>query len=91
VVDISLGGLQAQYVSSRMFHYKPSKLSIQSEDGVVKIERIYFKIISDYRCARISGNDYLRICGLKFINLSEHQKKRINQLIQNYTWMPLKA
>ena len=85
LVDISLGGLRAQYVSSKMFSYKQNTLSIETDDGVVKIEHIPFKIISDYKYTRLPGNTYLRKCGIKFSDLSENHKLQVNKLIRDYS------
>jgi c-di-GMP-binding flagellar brake protein YcgR len=85
LVDISLGGLRAQYASSEMFLYKQNTLSIETDNGVIKIENIPFKIISDYKYTRLPGNTYLRRCGIKFSDLSENHKRQLNKLIQNYS------
>jgi len=85
LIDISLGGLRAQYVSSDIFLYKNNVLSIETDDGSVKIEHIPFTIISDDKHTRLPRNTYLRRCGIKFSNLSKGHKRQLNQLIQNYS------
>jgi hypothetical protein len=84
LVDISLSGLRAQYVSSEIFPYQHKTLSIETYDGVVKIEHIQFKLISDYKHTPLPGNTYLRRCGIKFINLTEKHKRQLNLLIRDY-------
>jgi len=85
IVDISSGGLRAQYVCSDMFPYKQDVLSIVTDDGIVKIEDIPFKIITDYKFTRLPDNKYLRRCGIKFGNLTDSHKLQLNQLIRDYS------
>ena len=85
LVDISLGGLRAQYVASDMYPYKQDALSIVTKDGKVKIEDIPFKIITDYKYTRLPDDSYLRRCGIKFGTLSGSHKQKLNQLIRDYS------
>lgn len=85
ILDISLGGLRAQYVGSEMYPYNHETLSILTDDGIAVIEDIPFKIITDYKFTRLPDNTWLRRCGIKFENLSDKHKLHLNQLIQNYS------
>jgi len=81
IVDISIGGLQAQYVGADMHEYDKNILSIETADGAIMIENIPFKVITDYNYTNLPDNTYLRRCGLKFGKLSEKQTQQINELI----------
>lgn len=85
IVDISLGGCRAQYVATEMYPYKHDLLSIVTKDGKIKIEDIPFKIITDHKCTCLPDDTYLRRCGLKFGNLSDHHKQQLNYLIRDYS------
>ena len=85
ILDISLGGLRAQYISADMFPYHHETLTILTDDGIVKIENIPFKVITDFKFTRLPDNTWLRRCGIKFGVLSEKHKQYLNQLIQNYS------
>jgi hypothetical protein len=67
-----------------MFAYKQHTLSIETDDGTVKIGEIPFKVMTDYKYTRLPGDTYLRRCGLKFQHLTESHKRRLNQLIRDY-------
>ncbi len=84
-MDISLGGLRAQYIASGIYPYKDDVLSIVTKDGKVKIENIPFKIITDYIYTRLPDDSYLRRCGIKFGKLSDSHKQQLNHLIQVYS------
>ena len=84
IVDISLGGVRAQYVGERMYAYTQQTLSIETDDGALKIVDIPFKIITDFKYTRLPEDKYLRRCGIKFRNLSDSHKNQLNQLIRNY-------
>jgi hypothetical protein len=85
ILDISFGGLRAQYVCSDIFPYKSDVLSIVTDDGIVKIEDIPFKIITDYKFTRLPDNTYLRRCGIKFGSLTDSHKLQLNQLMRDYS------
>ena len=84
IVDISTGGVRAQYVGPRMFEYNQNRLSIETDDGAVKIVAIPFKVITDYKYTRLPGDVCLRRCGIKFGKLSDSHKNQLNQLIRDY-------
>jgi YD repeat-containing protein len=84
-IDVSMGGLRAQYVGPDMHQYEKNILSIETDDGNIKIEDIPFKVITDYKFTRLPDNSYLRRCGIKFGELSEYNKTQINKLIEEYT------
>jgi hypothetical protein len=84
IVDLSLGGLRAQYVRSSILPYKQNTLSIETDDGEVIISEIPFKVITDYKHTRLPGDVYLRRCGFKFGSLSDSHKNLLNQLIRDY-------
>jgi len=81
IVDISIGGLQAQYVGTDMHQYEKNILSIETADGATRIENIPFKVITDYNYTNLPDNTYLRRCGLKFCELSENQIQQIKEFI----------
>lgn len=81
IVDISTGGLQAQYVGADMHQYEKNILSIETDDGAIRIENIPFKVITDYNYTNLPDNTYLRRCGIKFGELSENQIRQIKELI----------
>jgi c-di-GMP-binding flagellar brake protein YcgR len=81
IVNISNGGLQAQYVGTDMHQYEENKLSIETDDGSIRIDEISFKVISDNIFTNLPDNSCLRRCGIRFIALSENQKKQISILI----------
>ena len=84
IVDLSLGGIRAQYVRSSMLTYKQNTLSIETDDGEVIISEIPFKVITDYKHTRLPGDAYVRRCGIKFGNLSDSHKNQLNQMIRDY-------
>jgi len=81
VVDISIGGLQAQYVGTDMHQYEKNILSIETNDGAIKVENIPFKVITDHNYTPLPDNTYLRICGIRFDKLSKNHILQINELI----------
>jgi len=81
IVDISIGGLQAQYVGADVHQYEKNILSTETDDGAIRIENIPFKVITDYSYTNLPNNTYLRRCGLKFGELSENQIQQIKELI----------
>jgi len=85
IVDVSTGGLHAQYVGADMHQYEKNILSIETDDGTIKIENIPFKVITDYNYIPLPDNTYLRRCGIKFGKLSENHIQQINELIANCT------
>lgn len=85
IVDISTGGLQAQYVGADMHQYEKNILSIETYDGAIRIENIPYKVITDYNYTNLPDNTYLRRCGLKFVELSEKQIQQIKKLIAEYS------
>ena len=85
ILDISFGGLRAQYVGTDMFPYNHEKLSIVTDDDLLQIEDIPFKIITDYKYTRLPDNTYLRRCGVKFVTLSDNHKQQLHQLIRDYS------
>ncbi|CAD7839260.1 MAG: hypothetical protein [Olavius algarvensis Delta 4 endosymbiont] len=81
IIDISMGGLQAQYVGTDMHQYEKNILSVETVDGALKIENIPYKVITDYSYTHLPNNTSLRRCGIKFDNLSDNQIRQIKELI----------
>ena len=88
VIDVSMGGLRAQYVGPDMHLYEKNILSIETDDGNIKIEDIPFKVITDYKFTRLPDNSYLRRCGIQFGKLSEYHKQQLVKLIAEYSSNP---
>lgn len=85
ILDLSLSGLQAQYSAPAMLKYEHPMLSITSNDGAVKIDDLPFKVVADNKITNLPNFTQLRRCSLKFENISDKNKKLLNQIIQNYS------
>ena len=85
ILDVSMGGLQAQYVGTDMHQYEKNILSIESDDGAIKIENIPFNVITDYNYTHLPDNTYLRRCGIKFGKLSKNHIQQVNEFVAKCT------
>lgn len=88
IIDINANGLRVQYSSDTKWSTQFDQISIVSADEISIIDDIYCKIISDCQVAQPSDGRYSRVCGLKFQELSEQQKYRINKFIEENTVDP---
>ena len=85
ILDVSMGGLQAQYVGTDMHQYEKNILSIETDDGAIKIENIPFKVITDYNYTHLPDNTYLRRCGIKFGKLSKNHIQQVKEFVAKCT------
>lgn len=85
IIEISLGGLRAQYVATEMWKLEFDTLSIVTDDDKIMIDNIPFKVISDFPVSYLPNSTYLRRFGVKFEELPSEHISKLNYFIQNYT------
>ena len=85
ILDLSLSGLQAQYSAPAILKYEYPILSITSNDGAIKIDGLPFKVIADKLITKLPNNRQLRRCRLKFEDISDRHKTKLNQILQKFS------
>ena len=85
IIDVSLEGLSFQYIDCNMWSPDFNELAIShSETDKIKIDKVPFKVVSDFPIARLSSSKFIRRCGIKFEKLTLNQKHRLQRFIQNH-------
>ena len=88
ILDISTNGLRVQYSSLNKGSTQFDHLSIIDAYEKPVVEDIYSKRISDCQVNHPLDGNYVRVCGVKFIKLSDTQKYRLRKFIQTNTVNP---
>jgi len=85
IIDVSLEGLSFQYIDRNMWSPDFNELAIShSETDEIKIDKLSFKVVSDFPVARLSNSKFIRRCSIKFEKMTLNQKHQLQRLIQNY-------
>jgi hypothetical protein len=85
IIDISLGGLAAQYVDSKKRQIECFELAISLPDKGVVLERIPFEIILDREVATLPDARKVRNRCVKFGELNSYQSLKLEAFIKKHT------
>jgi len=85
IIDISLGGLAAQYVESKKQPSEFKHLAISTSSGGIQIDEIPFETISDTEVAKLPDSRIIRNCCLSFGNLMHDQRFKLESFIKDYS------
>ena len=80
--DMSGGGLAFKYVDREMWSHDYDELTISKHTNEIKIDKVPFKVCSDFIMVQISGSASMRRCGVEFGNLDSTQKVKLYSFIQ---------
>lgn len=87
VINISMGGLSFQYLEGESSTPHSDSLGIFLGSDDVLIDQIRTRVISDQRIAL--GSVFLQLCtrqrSIQFLNLSEKQRKNLQEFINEKT------
>jgi hypothetical protein len=84
IVDISKEGLSFEYVDKNMWSLDFNELYIGDSIDEIKIEKVPFKVVSDFSISRIQNSTFLRRCGVKFGELTAEQKAQLHYFILDH-------
>lgn len=85
IVNISGGGLAFEYEGRKMWSVEYQDLSITLKDGILRIENLPIKVISDRMVGNPLVSDRKRRCGVRFNSLSPEQKSQIRYILHHHT------
>jgi hypothetical protein len=86
LIDISIGGLSFDYVTTQEPSGEPTELEIFVTDSAFRLYKIPCKTITDFKTFEIPHTrSHRRRSGVQFGVLTESQKSQIEYFIQNYT------
>ena len=88
IVDLSLGGLRAEYQTNSKWSVEFDQISIGTPDKSIDIDLEDYQIISDAIVGRPIEGTYTRRCGIKFKPLSDTAKNQLTELIKAYNHKP---
>ncbi len=88
IVDISLNGLGARYVSQDIWPHDVSTLSIVTNENSRLIGSIAYKVISDRKIFSNPKNEDIRKVGIRFIKLTKNQRRQLVTFIQRFGIQP---
>jgi hypothetical protein len=83
IVDISRGGLSFQYFDREMWSSKFNRLSISLPGDKIKIEEVSYEVVDDYTASKSFYNEPIRICCVKFSELTHNQQTQLDHFLQN--------
>lgn len=89
VIDISLKGASVESTAFNKWPYSVSTLSIVTANKESKISSISYKLVSDCKAVSGPGPGKTRRMGIKFVNLSHHQKWQLIFLLDSATTHPI--
>ncbi len=84
LTDISRGGLGFKYVDREMWSHDYDELTISKCHNESKIDKVPFKVYSDFIIARISDSMSMRRCGVKFGNLKSDQRTNLYSFMDDH-------
>jgi len=85
VVDISMGGLAAQYLDNKKRPDNFPALTVSPASKEIQLESAPFNVISDVIVAELTDKKVIRNCCLCFGPLSHEQKFQLEALIKKNT------
>jgi len=85
ITEISEGGLGFIYVDREMWLLDLNELTISDTINEIKIDKIAFKILRDFKISKLPNSKYLRKCSIKFDVLTSDQKSSLYSLIHTHT------
>ncbi len=85
IIDISYKGLAFQYTDRNMWSHNFNELSISRIADEVKIDKVPYKVVSDFLISDFTKSIVLRRCRIKFGELTRSQKIQLDHFIQYYT------
>jgi c-di-GMP-binding flagellar brake protein YcgR len=91
IVDLSLGGIRAEYQTNSKWSVDFDLISIGTADKSVDIELADCQIISDSMVGRPIEGTYTRRCGIKFTQLPDTVKNELTQVIEAYNFQPQRS
>lgn len=84
IIDISLGGIAAQYIETGQRKKRFSHLAIATMKGNILIDELGFEVARDSRLALLPDNRIIRCRCLRFVNLSQYQNYQLETFINTY-------
>lgn len=85
IINISLGGLMAQYISSKERERPCSELSISLHRYGIQVERIPCETLADFEVARLPDGKTIRNRSVKFGKLTSYQTFRLEEFIKKHS------
>jgi hypothetical protein len=85
VVDISMGGLSAQYVENKQRIAESEALAISVPPESVQVEPIPYKIIKDIEVTKMPDGKPIRTRCVQFGKLSDYQSFQLKSFIKEHT------
>jgi hypothetical protein len=91
ITDIGVGGVAFSYTGNPEVLNENLELEMILPDSTRFMEKLPCRTVSDAEIAAGSdGGVRLRRCGVRFENLTDGQKDKINCFIENYCWQASK-
>jgi len=84
ILDMSLSGIRAQYNTTSKWSLHFDRVSIGTVDKKIEIDRVDCRVMSDCIVEHHTNGPYTRMCGIKFVNLSDAVKSKLSQIIETY-------
>lgn len=85
LIDISMGGLQVQYVENKQRLSESRELAISIPEKGIVVEPIPFKMVMDAALTQMPGGKTIKKRCVEFGQLTDYQKYQLQSFIKNYT------
>lgn len=85
VLDISMGGLAAQYIASRQRTVDSDALAIAAPPEDIRVEPIPYQIVKDVEVTRMPDGKPIRTRSVKFGKLNDYQSFQLQSFIREHT------
>jgi hypothetical protein len=85
IVNISMGGLAAQYIENKRRMSSTNKLSIKMPDKNIIVDKISYKIIADFEVAEMPDGKKIRNRCVEFLNMNSYQTFRLDDFIKSHS------